>query len=95
MAMRVAAPEAKLTCIITMGRAAMQRRGPLLVGSAHRVALMRPNPKRGSSAMFTERFLRHKRGATLSTAANNPLYFAVGAGALVVVIGLFLLRTRK
>ena len=34
-------------------------------------------------------------GATLSTAANNPLYFAVGAGALVVVIGLFLLRTRK
>ena len=34
-------------------------------------------------------------GATLSTSANNPLYFAVGAGALVVVIGLFLLRTRK
>ena len=31
----------------------------------------------------------------LSTAANNPLYFAVGAGALVLVIGLFLLRTRR
>ena len=34
-------------------------------------------------------------GATLSTAANNPMYFAVGAGALVLVIGLFLLRTRQ
>ena len=34
-------------------------------------------------------------GATLSTAANNPMYFAVGAGALVLVIGLFLLRTRR
>ena len=34
-------------------------------------------------------------GATLSTAANNPMYFAVGAGTLVLVIGLFLLRTRR
>lgn len=34
-------------------------------------------------------------GATLSTTADNPLYFAVGAGALVVLVGLYLLRTRK
>lgn len=34
-------------------------------------------------------------GATLSTAADNPLYFAVGAGALVLLIGLFLLRAKR
>ena len=34
-------------------------------------------------------------GATLSTTADNPLYFAVGAGALVVLVGLYLLWTRK
>lgn len=34
-------------------------------------------------------------GATLSTAADNPLYFAVGAGALVILIGLFLLRAKR
>ena len=34
-------------------------------------------------------------GATLSTTADNPLYFAVGAGALVLLVGLYLLRTRK
>ncbi|RPG80103.1 MAG: hypothetical protein CBC74_006870 [Crocinitomicaceae bacterium TMED114] len=34
-------------------------------------------------------------GATLSTTADNPLYFAVGAGALVVLVGLYLLRTRQ
>jgi len=34
-------------------------------------------------------------GATLSTAADNPLYFEVGAGALVILIGLFLLRAKR
>ena len=34
-------------------------------------------------------------GATLSTANDDPLYFAVGASALVVLVGLYLLRVRR
>lgn len=34
-------------------------------------------------------------GATLSTTANNPMYFAVGAGSLVLLVGLYLLRTKN
>ena len=34
-------------------------------------------------------------GATLSRSSGDPLYFAVGAGALVVLVGLYLLRSRK
>lgn len=34
-------------------------------------------------------------GATLSTTADNPLYFAVGAGALVLLVGIFMLRSRR
>lgn len=34
-------------------------------------------------------------GATLSTASDDPLYFAVGAGALVLLVAVYLLRTRK
>jgi hypothetical protein len=34
-------------------------------------------------------------GATLSTANDDPMYFAVGAVALVVLIGFYLLRTKK
>lgn len=34
-------------------------------------------------------------GATLSTANDDPMYFAVGASALVVLVGLYLLRIRK
>lgn len=34
-------------------------------------------------------------GATLSTTTDNPLYFAVGAGALVLLVGLYLLKTRR
>lgn len=34
-------------------------------------------------------------GATLSTASDDPLYFAVGAGALVILVGLFLWRAKR
>ncbi len=34
-------------------------------------------------------------GATLSRASGDPLYFAVGAGALVLLVGLYLLRSKK
>ena len=34
-------------------------------------------------------------GATLSTTANNPMYFAVGAGSMVLLVGLYLLRTKN
>ena len=34
-------------------------------------------------------------GATLSTASGEPLYFAVGAGALVALVGFYFFRTRK
>ena len=34
-------------------------------------------------------------GATLSTTANNPMYFAVGAGSLVLLVGLYLLRPKN
>ena len=34
-------------------------------------------------------------GPTLSTTADNPLYFALGAGAFVLLVGLYLLRTRQ
>ena len=34
-------------------------------------------------------------GATLSTASDDPMYFAVGAGALVALVGFYLLRAKK
>ena len=34
-------------------------------------------------------------GATLSTASGDPMYFAVGAGALVALVGFYLLRSKK
>jgi hypothetical protein len=34
-------------------------------------------------------------GATLSTTANNPMYFAVGAAALVLLVALYLIKTRR
>lgn len=34
-------------------------------------------------------------GATLSTASGEPLYFAVGAGALVALVGFYFFRTRR
>ena len=34
-------------------------------------------------------------GATLSTASDDPMYLAVGAGALVALVGFYLLRAKK
>ena len=34
-------------------------------------------------------------GATLSTASGDPLYFAVGATALVVLAGFYMLRVKR
>ena len=34
-------------------------------------------------------------GSTLSISSGDPLYFGIGAGALVILAGLYLLRTRR
>ncbi len=34
-------------------------------------------------------------GSTLSTASDDPMYFAIGAGALVLLVGLYLLRVKR
>jgi len=34
-------------------------------------------------------------GSTLSTARDDPMYFAIGAAALVILVGLYLLRVRR